>query len=320
MRRRIRQEYTSQGGAWIQTNIVYYVYDGNEVVQERNANNVPSVTYTCGSDLSGSLTGAGGIGGLLARTDMTTGQAAFYHSDANGNVTMMVNSSNFVVAEYLYDAFGNSLMKAGILADANLYRFSGKEAHLNSGLMYYPYRYYDPNLQRWLNRDPIGESGFELRRFRNGVMLRVIALLQIIGGNNLFEFIQNQPTEGYDALGLDGTTPQTGPNSFACALATKNYQDAVNALHDKDDPTMQEVLAVAGLANAMRNACKPPSPPKPPTVPVPVPACPTNVITLPPVTEQQKQFCFWTTVGTVTYWVCSEVSRLFPPRNLIPIP
>jgi hypothetical protein len=37
--------------------------------------------------------------------------------------------------------------KSGLFADANLYRFSSKEAHLNSGLVYYLCRYYDPNLQ-----------------------------------------------------------------------------------------------------------------------------------------------------------------------------
>ncbi|HVV00471.1 MAG TPA: RHS repeat-associated core domain-containing protein [Verrucomicrobiae bacterium] len=45
------------------------------------------------------------------------------------------------------------------MADINLYRFSSKEYHPNSGLVYYLYRYYEPNLQRWLNRDPIGENG-----------------------------------------------------------------------------------------------------------------------------------------------------------------
>jgi hypothetical protein len=31
--------------------------------------------------------------------------------------------------------------------------------HPNSGLVYYLYRYYDPSLQRWINRDPIAEAG-----------------------------------------------------------------------------------------------------------------------------------------------------------------
>jgi hypothetical protein len=51
MRRRIRNEFTWQG-SWVQTNEVYYVYDGNLVIQERDINNLPTVTYTRGKDLS----------------------------------------------------------------------------------------------------------------------------------------------------------------------------------------------------------------------------------------------------------------------------
>ncbi len=68
MRRRVRKEFTWQSGTWTQTNQVSYVCDGNVVIQERDVNNLPTVTYTRGKDLSGSLEGAGGIGGLLART------------------------------------------------------------------------------------------------------------------------------------------------------------------------------------------------------------------------------------------------------------
>jgi RHS repeat-associated protein len=126
---------------------------------------LPTTTYTRGKDLSGSLEGAGGMGGLLARTaqsyvDAPMAGQSFYHADGNGNITMLINSSQAVVAKYLYDAFGNVLSKSGLLADANLYQFSSKEKHLNSGLVYYLYRYYDPNLQRWPNRDPLGDLGF----------------------------------------------------------------------------------------------------------------------------------------------------------------
>ncbi len=160
MRRRIRQEYAWQNGGWVPTNVVYYVYDGNLVIQERNINYLPTTTYTRGLDLSGSLQGAGGIGGLLSMTLNTelgpsSSNSMYYHSDGNGNVTMLINPSQAIVAKYLYDAFGNILSKSGLLADANLYRFSSKEAHPISGLVYYLYRYYDPNLQRWSNRDPL---------------------------------------------------------------------------------------------------------------------------------------------------------------------
>jgi RHS repeat-associated protein len=132
------------------------------------------------------LQGAGGIGGLLARTDNTTLNSqpstshSYYHSDGNGNVTALVNGSGQVVARYNYDPYGNLLAMSGPLAEANLYRFSSKESDAKSGLYYYGYRFYAPNLQRWLNRDPIEEQG----------------------GINLYEFVGSNPIGFFDAFGL----------------------------------------------------------------------------------------------------------------------
>ncbi len=128
-------------------------------MQERDGNNVPLVTYTRGKDLSGSVDGAGGIGGLLGRTDHAGSSTAYYHCDCSGNVTVLVDASQLIVARYLYDPYGSLLAASGPLADKNLYRFSSKEAHVNSGLIYFGRRYYSPNLQRWMNKDPIGEKG-----------------------------------------------------------------------------------------------------------------------------------------------------------------
>jgi RHS repeat-associated protein len=207
MRRRIRQEFTWQSGQWVQTNAVYYVYDGNVVIQERNIKNLPTTTYTRGLDLSSTLDGAGGIGGLLAMTLNTapgpsSSNSYYYHSDGNGNVTMLVNPWQYIVAKYLYDAFGNTLSAAGSLAPANVYRFSSKEAHLNSGLVYYLYRYYDPNLQRWPNRDPLGEPGFEAISSR--------PFSQYPDDPNLYLFAQNNPTGFVDEEGLSGTAVIAG--------------------------------------------------------------------------------------------------------------
>ena len=44
--------------------------------------------------------------------------------------------------------------RPGPLADANVYRFSSKEYHAQTGFYYYGYRWYAPNLQRWMSRDP----------------------------------------------------------------------------------------------------------------------------------------------------------------------
>jgi RHS repeat-associated protein len=184
MRRRVRKEYTWSGSAWVKTNEVRYVYDGKLVVQEREGNNLPQVSYTRGKDLSGSREGAGGIGGLLARTDLSTINSSlstsYYHSDGNGNVTCLINTNSGIVARYTYDPFGNTLAASGPLAEANLYRYSTKEYHANSGLAYYLYRFYDPNVQRWINRDPIEEQG----------------------GANLYCFVANDPSDLMDTYGL----------------------------------------------------------------------------------------------------------------------
>jgi RHS repeat-associated protein len=162
MRRRVRKEFTWSAGSWFKTNEIRYVYDGLLVVQERDANNLPQVSYTRGLDLSGSLQSAGGIGGLLARTDhhlSSIGDVsahAYYHADGNGNVTALVNNNGYIVARYQYDPYGNVLAISGSLAHANLYRFGSKESQVNAGLYYYGYRFYEPSLQRWINADPLG--------------------------------------------------------------------------------------------------------------------------------------------------------------------
>jgi len=137
-RLRIRRDYYAYSSGFYLTNTTLYIYDGNRVIQERNAGDVPTVSYTRGTDLSGSLEGAGGIGGLLARSSgYSSGNwtsHAYYHADANGNITALVDGSQAVVASYRYDPYGNLISKSGTLADANLYRFSSKEFHVNSGL------------------------------------------------------------------------------------------------------------------------------------------------------------------------------------------
>ncbi len=181
MRRRITREYIWRNSAWVQTSEVREIYDGMLKIQDRNANNVPLVTYTRGNDLSGSLQGAGGIGGLLARTDHSslTPYRCFYHSDGNGNVTMLIDENENPVGTYAYDSFGNTLAKSGPLADAHTCRFSSKEIHASSGLYYYGYRFYEPNLPRWLYRDPIG----------------------VLGGLNLHRFVANDPANRIDPWG-----------------------------------------------------------------------------------------------------------------------
>jgi hypothetical protein len=61
------------------------------VIQERDGSNNPLVSYTRGTDLSGSMEGAGGIGGLLARSS----------GYSSGNLTLTTTISPMATATLL---------------------------------------------------------------------------------------------------------------------------------------------------------------------------------------------------------------------------
>jgi RHS repeat-associated protein len=202
-RMRLHTTYDSTGFMLGQ---VGYIYDGMRVIQERNGTTTPQVSYTRGTDLSGTLERAGGIGGLLARSDVYSSgnftRHNYYHADGNGNITYLETSAQGLAASYRYDPFGNTVTLSGTLANANVYRFSSKEFVPNAinypvgeGFYYYGYRFYWPGLQRWLNRDPIHEFGFLKLKGRKMGFHENAEL-------NLYAFVGNGPIYRVDPLGL----------------------------------------------------------------------------------------------------------------------
>lgn len=183
-RRNTEYSWNPTNSSWTETKDTFFLYDGMNVVQERDANtvtggiNTPQVNYVW----------AGNIGGLLSRT-VKAGQlnntgatdlAYYYHYDGAGNVVQMTDAAQQVVARYAYDAYGRTLEASGSQANDNPYRYSTKAYHAVSGLYDYGLRFYSPGLGRWINRDPIGT----------------------FGGLNIYQFVANSPTNGVDAYGL----------------------------------------------------------------------------------------------------------------------
>lgn len=161
-----------------------FAYDGWNLIASLDKAQNPSTpllqrSFLWGSDLSGSLDGAGGVGGLLLITDEELITAHFPAYDGNGNVTALVDTSGATTATYEYSPFGGLLRCEGEFAAANPVRFSSKFTDDETGLLYYGYRYYTPTLGRWINRDPIEEEG----------------------GLNLYGFCLNNGITGFDALG-----------------------------------------------------------------------------------------------------------------------
>ncbi len=171
-----------------------FFYDGWNLIEERVAHTSGTNTiirYYWGKDLSGTLQGAGGVGGLLCLTISTsniehqtpnssTQQLFIPCYDNNGNITRYLDANGTTVAQYSYDAFGNLLNKSGAMCDVFRHLFSTKYYDIETELYYYGYRFYCPWLMRWINRDPIGEEG----------------------GGNLYAMCANDCNMAYDAIGL----------------------------------------------------------------------------------------------------------------------
>ena len=180
--RRVRKQVFSWiSGSWVLISDIRFIYDDWLLVSEQSASggNLTTNSYVWGLDLSGSLQGAGGVGGLLAVTAETNG-THFAASDGNGNVVGLYKSNDAAVtAIFEYDPFGNILRATGPMVTEMPFRFSTKYQDDQTGLHYYPFRYY--NGVCWLNRDPIGAQG----------------------GINLYSFTKNSPISYFDPFGLE---------------------------------------------------------------------------------------------------------------------
>ena len=107
------------------------------------------------------------------------------HDDGRGNVAALTeaNTTQTVRAFYALDGFGaknNARVLDSYTQQDQPFQFATKWRHGNSGLVYFGARWYDPNLGRFITRDPIGE----------------------VGGLNLHGFVGNDPINNVDPWGL----------------------------------------------------------------------------------------------------------------------
>jgi RHS repeat-associated protein len=170
-RRVSKKVYTYDSGtsSFIPHTSSIFIYDGWSLIREKREIHASSLilhtSYCWGLDLSLTLQGAGGVGGLLSvvetEADLST-KAYYATADANGNITDYVTETGTVAARFAYDAFGRVISESiaqGMEPKAFTHRFSSKYEDEETGLNYYGFRYYAPEMGRWLNRDPIGIAG-----------------------------------------------------------------------------------------------------------------------------------------------------------------
>ncbi len=102
----------------------------------------------------------------------------YYMVDGNKNITGLVDETATKVNTYEYTPFGK--LKSETETVSNPFKFSSEYHDPETGLIYYNYRYYNPEHGKWLKRDPIAEQG----------------------GVNLYGFVGNSPINYIDNLGL----------------------------------------------------------------------------------------------------------------------
>ena len=147
--------------------VTSYIYDMEDIRFETDGVGAITAEYTHGS----------GIDEPLAMR--RAGQNYYYHVNGLGSVTALTDSTKIVVQSYVYDSFGQIISQTGSIQ--NPYTYTGREYDEETGMYYYRARYYDANMGRFINEDPIGFLG---------------------GDVNLYAYVGNNPVNWIDPLGL----------------------------------------------------------------------------------------------------------------------
>jgi RHS repeat-associated protein len=171
-RRILRTVSAFDGTGWSAEETTRYVYQDWNVIWEtitRPAAALETRWNFWGLDLSGSLQGVGGVGGLLAvqMSPLPLGEgqgegfAYFANYDGNGNILQYTDGQGTRAAEFDYDPFGKTIVAEGSGVAQLTYRFSTKPECGVFGGNYFGFRYYSCTSSRFLNRDPLAANLFD---------------------------------------------------------------------------------------------------------------------------------------------------------------
>jgi len=165
-----------------------------------NENGQMRETFTRGVGL------AGDIGTLVAVTHhagSSTNGTFYAHHNHRGDV-VLARCGTTSVSTYEYSAFGN--LKLAVGNDVCRFKSASKERDISTGFSYYGFRFYAPQWQRWVRRDPVREEG----------------------GLNLYGFVNNNPIAYFDALGL---------TLYKCTRQSQNAPKGAQHVYLYDDTT-----------------------------------------------------------------------------------
>jgi len=154
-----------------------YVYDNEDIIAVLDGNNT----------LKQNITHGPGIDEPLIMKSSTSANY-YYHADGLGSIIALSNETGEIVETYEYQAYGKPTIKdhTGAVFDAspvgNFYLFTAREYDYETGLFYYRARYYNAEIGRFQQEDPIGFKLFDTL---------------------LYQYVLGAPVKLVDPFGLD---------------------------------------------------------------------------------------------------------------------
>ena len=119
--------------------------------------------------------------------------ATYYHQDVLGSTSLMTNERGHTVERYTYDAFG--VQTDGSFERVNEIGYTGQRYDPTTNMYNYGFRDYAPSIGRFTTVDPIRD------------------------GNNWYAYVNNDPVNFVDPLGLESADAaiQLGTELCGCA-------------------------------------------------------------------------------------------------------
>jgi RHS repeat-associated protein len=143
----------------------------------------------------------------------------YYHFDALGSVVALtsgnVDHMGETVEVYEYDVYGR--LGATDASHPNRMMFTGREYDKETGLYYYRARYYNPQIGRFLETDPVGYEA----------------------GMNWYTYCGNNSTNGVD------------PSGLLTIYLYNEYAEGLNFFYELSTGSNRVEWDLAGVANAM---------------------------------------------------------------------
>ena len=192
---------------------IVYVYSGSNIIYEKNINTDQEATYVYGP--TGRM------------TKDVSGLRDYYHTDHLGSTRLVTDENGAVLTEAEYEPFGTTEEEEGFL-------YTGKEKD-TTGLYYYGARYYDPEIGRFLTRDPLkGE-------------------LEYPQTQNRYIYCLNNPLKYIDPRGLDieFVILPDGTISYEMAELYNKMQKALDSLTEEEWKQINDLLGSGDPAQKM---------------------------------------------------------------------